>query len=66
MTIPYGYKYWMSNALCLLIGLITILGCRRVKEPAAATEVLTTKSGNCGKGVFFEFFRVLAVKANRN
>jgi formylglycine-generating enzyme required for sulfatase activity len=43
MTIPY--RDLMSKALYLLIVLTIILGCRRVKEPADTTEVITTKTG---------------------
>ncbi|MCP4263366.1 MAG: SUMF1/EgtB/PvdO family nonheme iron enzyme [Planctomycetes bacterium] len=43
MTIPY--RDLMSKALCLLIVLAIVLGCRRVKQPAAATEAITTKTG---------------------
>jgi len=43
MTIPY--RELMSKALCLLIVLIIVSGCRRVEDEAGTLEVITTKTG---------------------
>ncbi|MHC4560265.1 MAG: hypothetical protein ACYS80_23525, partial [Planctomycetota bacterium] len=38
-------KKLMIKTVYLLIVLTVVLSCRRVKQPAAPTEVITTKSG---------------------
>ncbi len=43
MTIPY--KELINKALCLLIVMTVVSGCRRVEDAAGTLEVITTKTG---------------------